>query len=107
MANAAPFTKPRPLLDPIYTNPVDIMQGELENRCSLSDLQEPLNSFPLPDFPFLSIQIHLQWELEDVINDQFSPHDLKGSSFGANRNVSEMRMEEEVGRNFLCFFPTR
>lgn len=85
MANTAPFTKPRPLLDPIYTNPVDIMQGELENRCSQSDLQEPLNSFPLPGFPFLSIQIHLQWELEDVINDWFSPHELEGSSFGELR----------------------
>lgn len=46
-----------------------IMQGELENRCSQSDLQEPLCSFPLPGFPLLSIQIHLQWEFEDVTDD--------------------------------------
>lgn len=38
--------------DPIFTNPVDMMQGELENRCSLSDLQKPFNSFSLHDFPF-------------------------------------------------------
>lgn len=81
------------------------MQGELENRCSQSDLQEPLNNFPMPGFPLLSIQIYLQWELEDVINYQLSPHDLKGSSFVANRSVSEMRMEGEVERNCLCFSP--
>lgn len=40
------------LLDPISTNPVDVMQGELENRCSQSDLQKPFNSFSLLDFPF-------------------------------------------------------
>lgn len=87
MANAAPFTKQHPLLDPIYTNPIDIMQGELNYRCSQSDLLEPLNSFPFPGFSFLSIQIHLQWEIEDVINYQFYPHDLKGSSFGARMRI--------------------
>lgn len=40
------------LLDPISTNPVDVMQGELENRCSRSDLQKPFNSFSLLDFAF-------------------------------------------------------
>lgn len=40
------------LFEPISTNPVDMMQGELENRCSWSDLQKPFNSFPLLDFPF-------------------------------------------------------
>lgn len=80
------------------------MQGELENRCSKSDLQEPLNSFPLPGFPFLSIQIHLQWELEDVINDWFSPHELEGSSFGAKRSGSWDEDGRGSGKECLRFY---
>ncbi len=40
------------LLDQICSNPVDMMQGELQNRCSRSDLQKPFNSFSLLDFLF-------------------------------------------------------
>lgn len=55
-------------------------EGELENRCSRSDLQKPFHSFHCLTFPFIHSN-PLRMELKAVVNDWVPLHGLEGSSF--------------------------